>query len=411
MRNLSTDLVEGNPIDRIVFFGLVAIGLLILIFRWDRTMRILQNHIPIVIFLVYCLVSLTWSQYADVAFKRWIKTLGDFVMVLIVVSDSNPMLALRSLFSRLAYLLLPLSILLIKYYPVYGREYGRWTGQTYYSGVTSGKNELGCLCMLIGLAVVWRLLHSYNAPHSKYRSQQLALHCFILSMVLWLFWLAHSMTSLGCFVIGCACFLFIESRKARRSPMLVPCVVIGILVVFTSILIVGVLPGILEAIGKDPSLTDRKGVWETLIPLMSNPIIGTGFESYWLGPRLDKIWAVWWWQPIEAHNGYLEIYLSLGWVGVFLLLSVLIHGYRGAVRNWRYRAPASSLMLTYYIVGLAYNFTESALFRMMHPVWLVLLLSMTYSPMRSLITLKSDVQDDLNPQAVINASMFKGRTA
>jgi len=43
-----------------------------------------------------------------------------------------------------------------------------------------------------------------------------------------------------------------------------------------------------------------------------NPWIGAGFESFWLGPRLNKLWAQYNFMPNQAHNGYIEIYLNLG---------------------------------------------------------------------------------------------------
>ncbi len=79
--------------------------------------------------------------------------------------------------------------------------------------------------------------------------------------------------------------------------------------------------------------------------------------------------------PGEAHNGYLEIYLNLGWVGMALLLIVIVTGYRTVFRAWRGHIAIGSLCLAYFFVGLVYNFTEAAFFRMLHPVWLFFLLA------------------------------------
>ena len=50
-------------------------------------------------------------------------------------------------------------------------------------------------------------------------------------------------------------------------------------------------------------------------------------RAFWLGPRLLRIWPEFG-QINEAHNGYLEIYLNLGVIGVFLLAGFLITSYR-----------------------------------------------------------------------------------
>lgn len=37
-------------------------------------------------------------------------------------------------------------------------------------------------------------------------------------------------------------------------------------------------------------------------------------------------------------------------------------------------------MLAYFVIGIIFNFTEAAFFRIMHPVWFVLLLAITRIP-------------------------------
>jgi exopolysaccharide production protein ExoQ len=76
----------------------------------------------------------------------------------------------------------------------------------------------------------------------------------------------------------------------------------------------------LKLLDRDPTLTGRVFIWQQAAALQPNPILGAGFESFWLGERLQKMWAIHWWHPNEAHNGYIETYLNLGIVGCVLLL-------------------------------------------------------------------------------------------
>jgi O-antigen ligase len=84
------------------------------------------------------------------------------------------------------------------------------------------------------------------------------------------------------------------------------------------------------------------------------------------------MWSIWWWHPNEAHNGYLEVYLNLGWIGVGLLALLLITGYRNALASFRRDPRIGSLRLAFFVVAVAYNFTESAV-RIFHPIWVLLL--------------------------------------
>ena len=142
-----------------------------------------------------------------------------------------------------------------------------------------------------------------------------------------------------------------------------------------AVLFLGADPNALHAIGRNSSLTDRTFLWRQLLSLVQNPVFGTGFESFWLGPRLANIWqlnpAL---LPNESHNGYLEIYLNLGWVGVTLLLVFLALAYRSVLRGWRNNEALGSLGLAYFFIGLVYNFTEAAFFKMQSVVWLFFIL-------------------------------------
>jgi O-antigen ligase len=108
--------------------------------------------------------------------------------------------------------------------------------------------------------------------------------------------------------------------------------------------------------------------------MAGNPLIGTGFESFWLGKRLEKMWSIYWWHPRESHNGYLEMYLSLGWLGLLMFAIVVVTGYRTVTSALRRNAEEGTLRLAYVVVALAYNFAESA-FGTLNVIWICFLLA------------------------------------
>ncbi len=372
--------MEGDPLNRFVYTGLLVLGLIVVAIRWRRVWKLLQTNIAVLVFFVYCAVSLAWSDYPDVAFKRWTKAVGDLIMVLIVLSDRDPFVAVKRLLARTGYLLIPLSVLFIKYYPELGRTYGRWDYKVIYTGVTTNKNTLGVICMLYGLASLWRFLSAWNSPKGFSRILQLIAHSMILAMVMWLFVITNSMTSLSCFFMGSVLLLASTIRAVVKRPVLIHMLIAAELTVAGSILFLGASPDVLRAMGRDPTLTDRTEIWGLVIDLVENPILGTGFESFWLGPRLATVWRSYTWGPTQAHSGYLEIYLQLGWIGVILLAVIIATGYRTVIAALRQKLPTANLMLAYFFVGLTYNFTEAAFFRMMASAWILLLLSITKLP-------------------------------
>src|SRR5215468_7928405 len=69
----ANDYAEGSPLDRAVFFALIAAGIVILARRKIDWQRLLLNNMWIVLYLLYCLASMTWSDEPTVLMKRWVK--------------------------------------------------------------------------------------------------------------------------------------------------------------------------------------------------------------------------------------------------------------------------------------------------------------------------------------------------
>jgi exopolysaccharide production protein ExoQ len=372
--------LDGNPIDRNVMTGLLFLGVIVLFSRRQQVLGFLRANKAILLFFLYCAVSTLWSDHPDVSFKRWTKALGDFVMVLIVLSDPDWLYAVKQLFARAGFLLLPLSILFMRYYPSLGRTYSPWDGSLSYTGVTTSKNELGMICLIFGLASLWCFLEAYGwGTRSPKRFAPMVAHGVLILMAVRLILTANSMTPFSCFVLAGFVMIWVGWPAVRRRLALVHLAVFGVLFVAFSALFLNLGSGLLSNIGRDSTLTGRTAIWDMVIAMSPNRLIGAGFESFWMGDRLTQIWRIYWNHPNQAHNGYLEIFLNLGWIGEGLLALVIFSGYRTVISKVRRNGKGASLMLAYFVAALAYNFTESA-FKMTHPVWIVFLLAMTAIP-------------------------------
>src|ERR1700751_273977 len=63
--------LEGSPLDAVIFAGLELAAVVVLAVRHARSSAFLRSNGPLVVFFVYCAVSVLWSDYPFVAFKRW----------------------------------------------------------------------------------------------------------------------------------------------------------------------------------------------------------------------------------------------------------------------------------------------------------------------------------------------------
>jgi O-antigen ligase len=240
-----------------------------------------------------------------------------------------------------------------------GRRGSQWGGESEYSGITLGKNELGYVCFIMGFFFVRHGLAVWKMEKSKARRNQLLETAFFLWMIAWLFQKANSATSLGVFMLGLL-IMYLLSRP-WMNKRLIGTYAIGI--VATGFLLESTL-GIWELLaglmGRKADLTGRVDIWNTVLQLQTSPVFGTGFESFWLGERIEKIWRIFWWKPNQAHNGYLETYLDLGLVGLFLLFVVLLATYWKCKRELLENSEVGGFKLACLAAIVVYNWTEAA---------------------------------------------------
>ncbi len=365
--------LEGNAFDRNFLTGLILLAAGVLAQRSQRVSRILRANLPLVVFFLYCGLTILWSDYPFVAFKRWIRGLGDVVMVLVILTEEDYISAIKRVFSRVAFLLLPASVLLIKYYPYAGRSYGRWDGTSFWTGVASGKNGLGMICMVFGLASLWCFFLAMREQPGPGRNRRLAANGAVAAVGLWLLWHADSKTSLACFLLAGSLMTAQQFFSYARRPAVVNALVISLLGTCVAVLFLGVGEVALKALGREPTLTGRSEVWRLVLRLVEDPVLGAGYESFWLGPRLTTMAEVTG-GINQAHNGYIETYLNLGLVGLALLILLILTSYRRIIYRPRLDPRLRPLVIAYFLMAIIYNFTEGS-FKMMSPVWIAFLLS------------------------------------
>ena len=116
-----------------------------------------------------------------------------------------------------------------------------------------------------------------------------------------------------------------------------------------------------------------------MLPFAVNPWVGAGYENFWIGERINRIVATLGAGLNQAHNGYIEIYLNIGWVGLALLGIVILSGYWNILRGLRTDPEMGRLKLAFFLICLIYNFTEAS-FKMMSPVWITFLWAVMGTP-------------------------------
>ena len=380
---VAQELEEGNPLDRSIYLVLILLAIGVLVSRSFQWGLFFKRNLALMSFLSFALVSICWSDFPFISFKRWFRDLGSYLVVLVVLSDLRPLEAIRTILRRLSYLLVPLSILLIKYYPQIGKQYSIWTGADMYVGATTSKNMLGLVCLVSGIYFFWDTLARWPERKQPRTRSIILVNIIFGAMTLWLLILSNSATSRVCLTLGCLIIAAARLQWTRRHPAflkaLIPACFCVYVVLAFGFNINGDLAG---AVGRDPTLTDRTKIWAILLGMHTNPLLGTGYQSFWLGSRLQ-----WFWHSSglgflnEAHNGYLEIYLELGLIGALFLGGFLVASYRIICRNFATSFSLAGFALAVWTVLLFYNMTEAAFQGGL--LWMMLLMGAISLPVRA----------------------------
>lgn len=373
--NALDQLPESSVPDQLLAGSLMLLGLVVLIRRTKEVTSLLKASWPITLYFSFCLISVVWSDFPLWGLKRWVRALSDLIMVLIVFTDPQPIAAFKRLFSRVGFVLLPVSVLLIRYYPHLGSGWDPWGGTRMFVGVTPNKNVLGNLVYLVGLGALWQILSIVRDKEQPDRGRHLLAQCTLLAFGIYLMRMADCATATACFILGVGVMLAISRPFFRQQPAAVHALVLTLALVGGVGYLLGAKAVITEALGRQPDLTGRTQIWQVVIPLVPDPVGGAGFETFWVGPRVAKAYSqIGGLDPTnEAHNGYIEVYLNLGLLGVGLIALLLGQGYLKTVSAFRRDPAFGGLLVAFWVTVVIYNFTEAG-FRMQHLEWFFLLL-------------------------------------
>jgi exopolysaccharide production protein ExoQ len=124
---------------------------------------------------------------------------------------------------------------------------------------------------------------------------------------------------------------------------------------------------ILNAMGKDMTLTGRTDLWNEVIRSISErPFLGYGLGGFWRGLKgnSEVIITTMKWDVPHAHNGYLDILVDLGFLGFLaFLLSFTFVFFRSIVKIRSGEQTESLFPIIFLTFLVMTNLTESSFFR------------------------------------------------
>jgi O-antigen ligase len=334
---------------------------------------IIQRNKALLLFFLFLLATIMWAPYPFVVFKRWFKEIGAIFVILVILTEQNPLEATKAIFARCAYVWFPLSEIFAKYFPGIGREYSRG-GFATYTGVTTQKNSLGEIILVVCLFLISELGQPNRPREAKFLRGHHFTMFITLAMGLWLLYLCNSKTALICLVIGTVIVIGHKLPFFKAHPQRLLVAILGAVPLF--FLAEGafqVSEELLPIVGRDSTFTERTDIWKAVGENPVDSFTGAGYMMYWDLHKTIQIGKYMVDDLKTAHNGYLETYLDGGALGIFFLaVLLLVVGIR-AIREFLTGSEYGRLAFAFFVVMLLYNFSES-IYARRSPLWFAFLL-------------------------------------
>jgi exopolysaccharide production protein ExoQ len=367
--------LEGDPVNVIVNGTLFLLAILVLKrrgFSWGRFA--LANKALFAIFAFF-LCSALWSSFPLPTVKRLVQEFGCVLIAPILLTEKDPGASVRVVFARVSYVLFPLSVVFIRYFPHIGRNVSEVSGSHMVCGVADHKNSLGLLTMVFCLVLLWDLMETRNGEPAPRAKLQRWARLANLGIGLYLLFICESATSLMCFLLGLGLFFagkrLARMRNARRVFVMS---VLSFLCLLSLEQMYGISSRVSVAMGRGEGLSGRREIWAAILEKNTNHLIGAGFRGFWESSEGEAVWReLGTNRLLSSHNGYLEIYVQGGITALFLLFAFILSTGLNAADKLVRGDPLGTLAVIFWPILLISNVTEST-FLQIGILWFVMLL-------------------------------------
>ena len=367
----------GDPINQLGYGALGGLALLsMLMFAGRRSVLSLLSPWWLLLLLLAGLSVLT-SHDSDDAFRSYAFTVFAIVSVAAVLALPRDMESFTFVLTFASVVTLGLCYLGVLFLPgsaIHGAVGPEPEHVGLWRGVFSHKNIAGPVVAAIGFVGLFLM-----------RQGRLIVGGAILVAAFVFVWNTGSKTAAG--LIPITVLVVFLPRLFGLHRLTGPAIATGL--VIGAVATVGIamfdpVSRLAEAHLPDMTYTGRLAIWEFSLDMIAQrPWSGYGYESFWgtvartqTDMHFDMAWDVR--NIVHAHNGYLDIALTMGLpalvvaVIVFVLLPLRDYGRIQLLKTNVLLADLFMMMLTYTLLNAL---LESFFFRRADPVWMVFVLA------------------------------------
>jgi O-antigen ligase len=371
--NSGANTLDSRPENRLFWPAMAAISVVLALRNRSRLSGLaLPPHvICLLAYLVFAGASVAWAFKPEISFIRFAQE------VMIITSIVLPAMAadrttdmMRGLFLCFAFASI-LNVFFVFGGPPTIATYGAAKVNIGYPGYFTGKNLLGEFAAIAFFMSLHEMFH---------RGIRRGLGIAGVAIAIFLLFSANSKTALGLALF--APFLAVVTLMIATTMRISPAIVL--LSIPLCYLVLSTVSGfnmnrISFMLYGDSTFTGRTVIWDfAQLEIARRPLLGWGYQSFWLvGPDAPSIVEARGWVKTmpNAHNGYFDTMLEMGYVGLAFLIMFLIATLHGIGRVAQRDPARARLLLSIVLFIIIYNFLESLWMRAFDLLWVVFVIA------------------------------------
>jgi exopolysaccharide production protein ExoQ len=307
-------LVSGGrtSVDLAVQLTIFVIVSVLLLTRLKAVVGLCRNQKIFVLIPLFAVASLSWSQEPSATLKNSVY-LGINVLFAFYLSRRFSPQRLLQILLMVGTVSVILSIALSALMPRYGIDNA--VGNNAWRGIYNTKNACAAMTTFFLAGAFYA-----PAPTSLARLWRGAYVCLSLILIL----MSKSATSAILVVLLLIYVVAVKLIQRLQASDRVTTTLLATLLM-GSMVTAAILSTnqILNAFGKSSTLTGRTSIWHSVMEaVVKRPMLGYGYMAFWqpTSGRLNSVFLENRWAVTGAHNGFLEVWLSLGAIGLALVL-------------------------------------------------------------------------------------------
>lgn len=341
---------SGNDTLRLLIVpSLLMMPILVLSRLRDMVSLLIRNPL-IPLLLIWVWLSILWSVSPDVAFRRALSLTTYTLLACYMVLRHDPDWVFRTL-SWMIITLLAVSVLFAVFLP----DLSQMPDGRGLRGIFTHKNGMGEF-LILSFVILPPAIRQGLIPRV-----------------------------IGCMAIACALVLLVLVNSATATIVALTVITLYVILAvfcyswrigliasafgiaagsFLLLLVIINIDSVFALTGRDATLTGRTELWQyVLIMIEKRWLEGYGYGSFWEVLAFSKYAAdSLQWDIPNAHNGFLEVALGLGVVGLMLILFFFANAIYRMIKSFRQSSYfPSAILLTLLVAYLLRAFTESNL--------------------------------------------------